>query len=294
MIGLTTSLIRPFPGPCAAVRFEDPAVYGAGAVSFPHSTEAERLDRIARAGPAALASHELLTLFGVRFDAPGLAAAGGLRGLCDDPGDAMRERRLPREDPLRVQALLEVHARWMESRLHRDGCLGSPGDTRRYAEARLRGFRAEVFAAFFLDNRHRVITFEPLFHGTVDGASVHPREVVRRVLVHNAAAVVFAHNHPSGAAEPSSLDHAITGRLEQALATVDVRRPRAAGAGRTARPAPRPRTVSGPAPPRVRNGARQVPYSAHALLQHRRAVAPGFHRRTEQRTPNRNGNDPAG
>ena len=225
MTGLTTSPIRPFPGPCAAVRSEEPAVYGAGAgaIPFPEATEAERLDRIARAGPAALASHELLALLGVRLDAPALAAAGGLRGLCDDPGDALRERRLPREDLLRAQALLEVHARWMESRLHRDGLLGSPGDTRRYAEARLRGFRAEVFAAFFLDNRHRVIAFEPLFRGTVDGASVHPREVVRRVLVHNAAAVVFAHNHPSGAAEPSQLDHAITGRLTQALATVDVR-----------------------------------------------------------------------
>ena len=130
MSGPPTSPIRSFPGPCAAVRSEDPAVYG---------------DRIARASPAALASHELLALLGVRLDAPGLAAAGGLRGLCSDPGDALRERRLSREDMLRVQALLEVHARWMESRLHRDGCLGSPDDTRRYAEARLRGFLAEVF-----------------------------------------------------------------------------------------------------------------------------------------------------
>ena len=217
---MTVPTTTPLPGPCDAVRSEDRAVYRAG--DAPESTEAERLDRIARAGPAALASHELLGLLGVRLDALGLAAAGGLRGLFDDPGDALRETRPPREDLLRVQALLEVHARWMESRLRRDGCLGSSGDTRRYAEARLRGFRAEVFAAFFLDARHRVIAFEPLFRGTLDKANVHPRDVVRRALVHNAAAVIFAHNHPSGVAEPSHADRDVTGRLAEAFATVDV------------------------------------------------------------------------
>ena len=221
MTDLTTPSLRPVTGPCAARHCEAPAVYDAGA--GPEDTEAERLERMARGGPGALASHELLALLGVRIDAPALAAAGGLRGLCDDPGDALRETRAPREDLLRIQALLEVHARWMEARLRRGGRLESPGDTCRYAEARLRGYRAEVFAALFLDARHRVIAFEPLFRGTVDGASVHPREVVRRALVHNAAAVILAHNHPSGVAEPSYADRAVTERLEQALATVDVR-----------------------------------------------------------------------
>ena len=221
MTDLTTPSLRPVTGPRAALHCEAPAVYDAGA--GPEDTEAERLERMARGGPGALASHELLALLGVRIDAPALAAAGGLRGLCDDPGDALRETRAPREDLLRIQALLEVHARWMEARLRRGGRLESPGDTCRYAEARLRGYRAEVFAAVFLDARHRVIAFEPLFRGTVDGASVHPREVVRRALVHNAAAVILAHNHPSGVAEPSFADRAVTERLEQALATVDVR-----------------------------------------------------------------------
>ena len=221
MTDLTTPSLRPVTGPCAARHCEAPAVYDAGA--GPEAAEAERLERMARGGPGALASHELLALLGVRIDAPALAAAGGLRGLCDDPGDALRETRAPREDLLRIQALLEVHARWMEARLRRGGRLESPGDTCRYAEARLRGYRAEVFAAVFLDARHRVIAFEPLFRGTVDGASVHPREVVRRALVHNAAAVILAHNHPSGVAEPSYADRAVTERLEQALATVDVR-----------------------------------------------------------------------
>ena len=214
MTDLTTPSFRPFAGPCAALHCEAPA---------PASTEADRLDRLDRAGPAALASHELLALLGLRIDAPALAAAGGLRGLCDDPRDALRESAVPRDDLLRVQALLEVHARWMEARLHRDGCLASPADTRRYTAARLRGARAEVFAVLFLDTRHRVIAFEPLFRGTVDGASVHPREVVRRALVHNAAAVILAHNHPSGVAEPSRLDRAITDRLVGALSTVGVR-----------------------------------------------------------------------
>jgi DNA repair protein RadC len=80
-----------------------------------------------------------------------------------------------------------------------------------------------VFACLFLDQRHRVIAFEELFRGSIDGASVHPREVVRRCLAHNAAAVIVAHNHPSGVAEPSQSDHRITERLRDALGLVDIR-----------------------------------------------------------------------
>jgi DNA repair protein RadC len=81
----------------------------------------------------------------------------------------------------------------------------------------------EVFACLFLDTRHRVIAYEELFNGTIDGSSVHPREVVRRALHHNCAAVILAHNHPSGVCEPSHADKAITKRLQDALALVDVR-----------------------------------------------------------------------
>ncbi|HEY5972737.1 MAG TPA: JAB domain-containing protein, partial [Pseudoxanthomonas sp.] len=87
----------------------------------------------------------------------------------------------------------------------------------------LRAREHEVFAALFLDTRHRALGFEELFRGTVDGAEVHPREIVRRALSHNAAAVIVGHNHPSGCAEPSSADRAITARLKQALSLVDVR-----------------------------------------------------------------------
>ena len=92
-----------------------------------------------------------------------------------------------------------------------------------YLVSKLRDYRFEVFACLFLDNRHRVIQFEELFRGTIDSASVHPREVVRRCLFHNAAAVIFAHNHPSGIAEPSQSDERITQKLKDALQLIDVR-----------------------------------------------------------------------
>ncbi len=107
--------------------------------------------------------------------------------------------------------------------LERGDPLTSPAETRHFLQAHLRDRRSEVFCALFLDNRHRVLAFEELFQGTIDGASVHPREVVRRSLEHNAAAVIFAHNHPSGVAEPSRADETITRRLRDALALVDIR-----------------------------------------------------------------------
>ena len=182
------------------------------------------LARIERAGPAALDDRELLALLGIGVDGPTLAASGGLRGLLDDPGDRLRAVVLPRADRARVHALHEVHARWMEARLTGGGApFTSPAHTRRYIEARLRGYRNEVFACLFLTNRHQVIAWEEIFFGTLDGTSVHPRVVVRRALVHNAGAIVCAHNHPSGCAEVSLADRAITQRLAEALALVDVR-----------------------------------------------------------------------
>jgi DNA repair protein RadC len=88
---------------------------------------------------------------------------------------------------------------------------------------RFAGLEHEVFCCLYLDNRNRVIACEELFRGTIDGASVHPRAVVKRALIHNAAAIILAHNHPSGVAEPSQADELITRRLKQALALVDIR-----------------------------------------------------------------------
>ncbi|MCG7879354.1 MAG: DNA repair protein RadC [Candidatus Thiodiazotropha endolucinida] len=99
----------------------------------------------------------------------------------------------------------------------------SPEDSKNYARLQLAELEQEVFSAMFLDNRHRLIAFDRMFNGTIDGATVHPREVVKSALKHNAAAVIFAHNHPSGVAEPSQADQRITTRLKDALALVDVR-----------------------------------------------------------------------
>ena len=101
--------------------------------------------------------------------------------------------------------------------------LSNPQQTRAYLKSRLRAYPREVFACLFLDNRHRIIGFEEIFTGTINGASVHPRKVVKRGLLHNAAALIFAHNHPSGIAEPSQADCAMTTRLKEALGPVDIR-----------------------------------------------------------------------
>lgn len=101
--------------------------------------------------------------------------------------------------------------------------LTSPEDSKNYVKIQLATYEHEVFACLFLDNRHRVIAFEKLFHGTINGASVYPREVVKACLKHNAAAVIFAHNHPSGNTEPSQADQTITKRLVSALELIDTR-----------------------------------------------------------------------
>ena len=107
--------------------------------------------------------------------------------------------------------------------LKRGMSLDGPTAVMELLRARLRDRPYEVFCCLFLDNRHRVIRLEELFRGTIDGASVHPREVVRQALACNAAAVILAHNHPSGVAEPSQADELITRRLRSALALVDIR-----------------------------------------------------------------------
>jgi len=111
----------------------------------------------------------------------------------------------------------------LKRRFARGTAITSPEKTKAFLALQLAHLDHEVFAALFLDNRHRLLEFEVLFRGTIDGASVHPREVVKRALGLNAAAVIFAHNHPSGDADPSQADLRITQRLKEALALVDVR-----------------------------------------------------------------------
>lgn len=196
------------------------------------ATERPREKLITR-GPAALSDAELLAIF-LRTGISGKSAVdlarelltrfGGLRQLlaadhttfCAAPG-------LGDAKYAQLRAVLEMGRRHLFERLERGHALTSPELTIDYLTARLRDYPYEVFAALFLDNRHRVIACEELFRGSIAGASVHPREVVRRAIDHNAAAIIFSHNHPSGVAEPSQADRQITRRLQDALALIDVR-----------------------------------------------------------------------
>jgi len=153
-----------------------------------------------------------------------LAAFGSLRGLLSAGQDAVCAH--PGMGPVRwaqLQAALELVRRHHLERLRQGPLLASPRAAREFLVARLRDRDHEVFCCLFLDTRHRLICFEELFRGTVDGASVHPREVVKQALARNAASVILAHNHPSGVAEPSHADEIITVRLRDALALVDIR-----------------------------------------------------------------------
>ena len=136
------------------------------------------------------------------------------------PPDTQRARQFTDEE----QTLIDQAIRCLERRyLVKTYILTSPEATRAYLKLRLAGLTYEVFAVLLLDNRHRVICYEEVFRGTIDGASVHPREIVRRVIETNAAAVIFAHNHPSGSSEPSQADLKLTRTLQDALALIEVR-----------------------------------------------------------------------
>lgn len=127
------------------------------------------------------------------------------------------------ERPASADDILAMAKSILRKRHRRGSVLDSPKASRDYFQFHLGTYEHEVFGVLFLDNRHRVIAFEELFRGTIDGASVHPREVVKTALKYNAAAVILVHNHPSGVAEPSRADRAITRRLQEVLGLIDVR-----------------------------------------------------------------------
>ena len=190
-------------------------------------------EKLASRGADALSDAELLAIL-LRTGRRGQTAVDLARALLQEAGGLRqlfaREdaelRQTPGLGPAKIaqlRAAATLTARVLAQSIERGAPLDSPGTTARFLQARMRDYRQEVFACLLLDNRHRVLSFEELFHGTVNGASVHPREVVRSALRHNAAAVIFAHNHPSGVAEPSLADRQITRRLADALALVDVR-----------------------------------------------------------------------
>jgi len=153
-----------------------------------------------------------------------LAHFGSLRKLLNS--SASEIGALPGMGEVRIGTLKAVHElarRYLEETLPMGEAIRSPADTETFLLARLRDRPHEVFCCLYLDNRHRVLQFEELFRGTIDGTSVYPREVVKQALAVNAAAVILAHNHPSGVAEPSHADERITRRVKAALELVDIR-----------------------------------------------------------------------
>jgi DNA repair protein RadC len=190
-------------------------------------------EKLLARGPQALSDAELLAIFlrtGVsgqsavdlarallaRFGSLRELLAAGQKEFCEAPG-------LGAAKYAQLQAVLEMSRRHLAERLQRGAVLSSSLDTKHYLQARLRDLPHEVFCALFLDNKHRVLAFEEMFNGTLSGAAVYPRELVKRALQLNAAAVILAHNHPSGVAEPSRADETLTARLKEAFQLVDVR-----------------------------------------------------------------------
>ena len=149
---------------------------------------------------------------------------GGLRPLLQaDPQQLIKLNGIGSARVAIIKVLPELAKRYFEASLPKGQAIRSPADTEAYLIAKLRDLPHELFCCLYLDNRHRIISFDELFRGTIDGTSVYPREVVKQALSVNAAAVIVAHNHPSGVAEPSQADERITRRLKAALELVDIR-----------------------------------------------------------------------
>ena len=190
-------------------------------------------ERLITLGPQSLSDGELIAILfgtGVRgTSATDLARRlleqlGGLAGVFGN--GAAELAQAPGVGPARaarLAAALELGRRYLSAPAGPRPALAAPLDAARYLSARLLDLPHEVFCCLFLDTRHRLIRYEELFRGTIDGATVYPREVVKRALQCNASAVILGHNHPSGVAEPSEADRSITVKLAKALALVEIR-----------------------------------------------------------------------
>lgn len=190
-------------------------------------------EKLIEKGAPALSDAELLAIF-LRTGVSGKNAVelarellthfGSLTKLCSTDLDAFSQ--LPGMGPAKfaqLQAVMEMARRALAEEIKNGDIMDSPQSVRNYLRLSLGGKPHEIFVGIFLDARHRTIATEELFRGTLTQASVYPREVVKRALFHNAAAIIFAHNHPSGVAEPSQADETLTQSLKQALALVDIR-----------------------------------------------------------------------
>ena len=197
-----------------------------------HPTERPR-EKLLHHGAMSLSDVELLALF-LQSGVAGQSAVDLARQLLKEFGSLTKLLRADRKHLCAVrgcgvaryallQATLELARRHIYTVVSERDVLSSPDAVRQYLSLQLSGLQHEVFGALFLDNRHRVIEYKEMFQGTIDSAAVYPREVVKKCLSSNAAAVIFAHNHPSGVAEPSDTDVLLTRKLIDALSLIDVR-----------------------------------------------------------------------
>ncbi len=190
-------------------------------------------EKLLEKGPEALSDAEILCIF-LRTGRKGTSALDlarrllgkfkGLRQIVDlDKNEFCQTKGLGEAKYAQIQAALELGRRYLQSGLETGETFSNPEQTAGYLSMKLRSYPHEVFACLYLDNHHRLISFNKLFFGTIDTAHVYAREIIRMAIKHNAAAVIFSHNHPSGIAEPSRADIILTKELKKALALIDVR-----------------------------------------------------------------------
>ena len=190
-------------------------------------------EKLLKKGPDALSDAEILSIF-LRTGTKGASALdlarqlldrfSGLRQLIDtNQTEFCLTKGLGKVKFIQIQAAIELGRRYLQAGLENGETFSNPEQTREYLSMKLRSYPYEVFACLYLDNHHRLISFDKLFFGTIDSTQVHAREVIRAAIKHNAAAVIFSHNHPSGIAEPSQADIDLTQELKKALTLIDVR-----------------------------------------------------------------------
>ena len=190
-------------------------------------------ERLLSLGASSLSDAELLAIF-LRTGVKGksavdlarelLAEFSGLRNLlCADMQSFCNAKGLGKAKYVQLQACMEMSRRFLRESLNREGPLLNPEEAKKYLLMKMRDYTKEVFACLFLDAKNKVIEIEELFVGTLTSAEIHPREIVKQALKHNAHAIILAHNHPSGDAKPSQSDIEITQILRETLALVDVK-----------------------------------------------------------------------
>ncbi|AZN33797.1 DNA repair protein RadC [Pseudoalteromonas sp. Xi13] len=189
-------------------------------------------EKLIAKGPKALTDAELLAIF-LRTGLPGMNVIELAQHLLNEnktlhnlfnasQDEFCAQKGLGMAKYVQLQAVLELSQRYMQERCQRDAVFNSPNAVYEYLTLQMRGLQQEVFMVLYLDSQNRLVKDEILFYGTINSASVYPREVLKAALKNNAAAIILAHNHPSGIAEPSQADKVITNKLQQALQLVDI------------------------------------------------------------------------